>query len=85
MRRIILFLVLLVSHSAFIPHSVCCEEISKEKSAFTVGAAYVGNAVSNFSGGIKTGTDYLGMATIRVGFNTSQAGWWKGGQFHLHG
>ena len=84
MRRIILFLVLLVSHSAFIPHSVCCEEISKEKSAFTVGAAYVGNAVSNFSGGIKTGTDYLGMATIRVGFNTSQAGWWKGGQFHLH-
>ena len=50
-----------------------------KKSAFSFEASYVGDVVSNFSGGIKRGTTYLGLANIKAGFNTENANWWKGG------
>ena len=52
----------------------------KKDSPFTLGAHYVGDLVSNFDGGLKTGTSYLGMATIEAGFSTENADWWKGGE-----
>jgi len=52
----------------------------KKESPFRFEASYIGDVVSNFSGGIKTGTTYLGLANIKAGFNTETANWWKGGE-----
>ena len=46
--------------------------------------SYVGDNVNNFSGGIKTGSRYLGMANIRLGFDMEKAGLWKGGLFYIN-
>ncbi|MEI8085149.1 MAG: carbohydrate porin [Paludibacter sp.] len=54
------------------------DEIKKE-SPFIFNASYIGDVVSNFSGGIKKGTTYLGLANIKSGFSTEKASWWKGG------
>lgn len=56
------------------------DSISKQK-AFSFGASYIGDAVANIDGGIQTGTAYLGMANLSVGFDTEKAKWWKGGEF----
>lgn len=42
-------------------------------------ASYIGDVLQNLSGGIKTGSSYLGLANLIIGFNTENAGWWKGG------
>ncbi len=52
----------------------------KSDSGFSFGAGYTGDMFANFSGGIKTGTTYLGMATINAAFDTEKAAWWKGGE-----
>jgi porin len=52
--------------------------------AFSFEGAYVGDNVNNLTGGIKTGSAYLGMANIRLGFDTEKAGWWQGGQFYIN-
>ncbi len=51
-----------------------------EEKGLYFGASYTGDVVSNFSGGIKRGTNYLGFATLQAGFDTQKAGWWKGGE-----
>ena len=53
-------------------------------SAFSFKASYTGDLVSNFSGGIKTGTVYLGLANIKTDFNTETANWWKGGEAFIN-
>ena len=54
-------------------------------SPFSYEASYTGDLVSNFKGGIKTGTAYLGLANLKAGFDTEKANWWKGGQlFVIH-
>ncbi|MDR0982794.1 MAG: carbohydrate porin [Culturomica sp.] len=60
-------------------------EATKKDSPFTFGASYVGDVVGNFSGGIKTGTTYLGMANITANLDTEKAGLWKGGEFAVNG
>jgi len=52
---------------------------TKKQSPFSFEASYIGDVVSNFSGGIKTGTTYLGLANVKAGFKTETANWWKGG------
>lgn len=52
----------------------------KNVSPFTVSLSYVGDVVSNFDGGIKKGTTYLGLLNVKAGFDTEAAKWWKGGQ-----
>ncbi|MBN2788484.1 MAG: carbohydrate porin [Paludibacteraceae bacterium] len=54
---------------------------SQNTSAFSYTASYTGDMVNNLNGGIKTGTNYLGMAHIGLGFDTEKARWWKGGEF----
>ncbi len=56
----------------------------KKTSPFTFETTYVGDLVSNFSGGLETGTTYLGLANIKAGFDTGKANWWKGGQFYIN-
>ncbi len=53
--------------------------------AFQLSATYKGDFVSNLRGGIKTGTTYLGLADLFIGFDTEKAGLWKGGGFLVHG
>lgn len=67
------FLLLLL----FVPCAVDAQEKTNESLYF--GATYTGDLVTNIKGGIKTGTAYLGMATIDAGFDTEKAKWWKGG------
>ena len=52
----------------------------KKVSPFSASFSYVGDVVSNFDGGIKKGTTYLGLLNVRAGFDTEAAGLWKGGQ-----
>lgn len=59
------------------------EDSTKQESAFSYEASYVGDVVNNLSGGIKTGTNYLGMANIALGFNTENAKLWKGGEAYI--
>jgi len=53
--------------------------------AFTTEASYVGDLCANMAGGIKTGLNFLGMANLKIGFNTGNAGLWNGGQFFING
>lgn len=60
------------------------DDAVKKESPFTFNASYVGDVVSNFSGGLKTGTDYLGLANIKAGFDFEKTNWWKGGEFFVN-
>ncbi len=51
-----------------------------QKNILNFGANYTGDLVNNFSGGIKSGTSYLGLATIFADFNSENVGWWNGGE-----
>jgi len=59
-------------------------ESNKNESPLSFEASYIGDVVSNFSGGIKTGTTYLGLANIKAGFDTERAKWWKGGTLFVN-
>lgn len=48
-------------------------------------ATYTGEFAGNLKGGKKTGGVYLGMANIRIGFETNNLGLWEGGEFFLNG
>lgn len=56
-----------------------------ESPIFNFNASYIGDLVTNYSGGLKRGTTYLGLANFRVGINTSSIGLWKGGEFFING
>ncbi|MFY9153695.1 MAG: carbohydrate porin [Prolixibacteraceae bacterium] len=53
--------------------------------AWQLYTTYKGDLVSNFNGGIKTGSTYLGLADLFLDFDTEKAGLWKGGKFLVHG
>lgn len=61
---------------------VVFRSMCQTNSPIKVDAAYIGEAFSNFSGGIKTGQTYLGKLDFGVGFNTSDLGWWQHGEFY---
>lgn len=54
-------------------------------SAWQLNASYKGDFVTNFRGGIETGSTYLGLADLFIQFDTEKAGLWKGGEFLVHG
>jgi len=56
-----------------------------KSSAWQLSAAYKGDLVSNFKGGITTGRTYLGLADLFLDFDAEKAGLWKGGEFLVHG
>lgn len=55
------------------------------KTPFEIGASYVGEGMSVFSGGLRQGQSYEGMANISLSIQTEKAGWWKGGSFLITG
>lgn len=48
-------------------------------------ASYIGDFVANISGGNRKGTAYLGVANLRIGFETANIGLWKNGEFFING
>ncbi len=58
--------------------------LSAQNNALIPEASYVGDVVRNFSGGIKRGTTYLGLANFKLSFNTDNARLWKGGLFFIN-
>ncbi len=76
-----LYWIISITFSLFISTVYAGEEVDLKSTPFTLVGSYIGDAVANLSGGIKTGTAYLGMANIRIGFDTEKARIWKGGYF----
>lgn len=62
----------------------CQENTNVSDKGFTFRASYTGDNVNNLAGGIRRGSCYLGLANIRINFNTTEAGIWKGGQFYIN-
>ena len=60
------------------------EVLNEENKPLTFGASYIGDNFNNITGGIKTGSVYLGMANLVVLFDFQQAGLWKGAQFYIN-
>jgi porin len=58
---------------------------SLKSTAWQLNATYKGDWVTNFHGGISTGTTYLGLADLFLHFDAEKAGLWKGGEFLIHG
>ncbi|NWJ53127.1 MAG: carbohydrate porin [Bacteroidetes bacterium] len=56
----------------------------KTDSPFTYSASYIGDLVTNHSGGLKTGANYLGLANFKIGFDPQKAGLWKNGYLFLN-
>lgn len=50
-----------------------------DSSFLSFGAGYKGDIASNFSGGQKTGTTYMGVMDIQMEFNFESAKLWRGG------
>lgn len=77
---------LLLSGMTVLPCSFALgqERVDDKPCPFSFSASYIGDVVSNFSGGIKRGTTYLGLAGIAAEFDPAAAGWWKGGLAHMN-
>ena len=69
----------------FLNAGIGYSQSSDAVSALLLAATYKGDFVSNFRGGISTGSTYLGLADLFLSFNTQRAGLWKGGDFLIRG
>lgn len=58
---------------------------SERSNYFTHEASYIGDFAGNLIGGRKRGAVYLGMANIKIGFETKNLGLWQGGEFFING
>jgi porin len=54
------------------------------QSPISMEAFCIGDIVSNFSGGIKRGSSYLGLANFKLTINTEELRLWKGGKFLIN-
>ncbi len=61
--------------------SVIAQE--NENKSVTLGASYIGDILNNVSGGIKTGTNYLGFVDFNLNLNTKNCKLWKGGELMI--
>ncbi|HEX2968631.1 MAG TPA: carbohydrate porin [Bacteroidales bacterium] len=51
---------------------------------FKPGFSYIGDVVTNFSGGIKKGMRYLGLLNLKIGIKTEGLGLWRGGMLFIN-
>jgi len=85
MKKTVSLFVLSLGILSNLSSSVYAQEVLNEKEeALSFEASYIGDNVNNLSGGIKTGSKYLGMANLRLSFDVEKAGLWKKGQFYLN-
>ena len=66
---------------------VFVSEIKSQKlaDAISFSTKVTGDFIYNHTGGIKRGYTYIGMEDFTINLSTEAAGWWKGGNFFLHG
>jgi porin len=55
----------------------------QDSEAILFEASYVGDMITNFSGGIDQASAYMGMIDLMAKFDTENAGLWKNGEFYL--
>jgi porin len=48
-------------------------------SSLRLGASWTGDMARSLSGGLRQGSAFLGMASLRAGLDTESAGFWKKG------
>lgn len=85
MKNVIFSIVLALSFFSNLPKFLIAQQVIENKNKpFNFGASYTGDNVNNLSGGIKAGSAYLGLANIRLNFDTEKAKIWKGGSFFLN-
>jgi len=70
--------------SLFTIFSISAQENLPKNSPFEYGASYIGDFVNNYSGGIKNGSLYLGMANFNISFDTDLAGLWQNGMLYIN-
>lgn len=81
MKKILLFGVIILNFGF---KSINGQTDTTKKNPFTFETSYIGDVFYNFSGGIQKGSSYLGMVNLKIGFNTEDAGWWKGGELFVN-
>ena len=81
MKKIVLSGLIIIT---FVINNLIAQTDSTKNNPFTFEASYVGDAFYNFYGGIQKGATFLGMANIKIGFNTEDAGLWKGGELFVN-
>jgi porin len=81
MKRILLLGIIIILLGF---NTIHAQTDTTKKNPFSFEATYLGDFFYNFSGGIKQGATFLGMANIKIGFNTEDAGLWKGGELFLN-
>ncbi len=59
--------------------------VFNQRNTFNFEASYSGDFVGNLVGGKNTGTLFLGMANIKIGFVTANFGLWNNGEFFING
>lgn len=85
MKKVICLYALSFSLLLFLSFPLYAQDALYEKdNAFSFEASYIGDEINNFSGGIHTGSSYLGMANLRLRFDTQSSGLWNGGQFYVN-
>lgn len=60
------------------------QDLQRPGRIFTAEASWTGDLALNMAGGIKRGANFLGMANLKLGFDTQNAGLWKGGQLFVN-
>jgi porin len=84
MKKILLTLAQSLTLFSYVPCLIHAQDRIGYEDSFKFEAYYIGDQVNNLSGGIKTGSCYLGMANIRLTLDAEKAGLWKGGQFYIN-
>ncbi len=60
------------------------ESDSLKTPPITLGTTYIGDAVYNFSGGLKTGEAYMGYIDITASVSTQGLGLWNNGELFVN-
>ncbi len=82
-----LFIRLLVSFVFLVQFWAACgaQGVQPKEKAVLSSVLYTGDVVSNLSGGIKTGSVYLGMAGLTIDVDLGKCSLWRGGRFFIYG
>lgn len=85
MKKIVFIYTFSLGFITYIPCSLNAQQTIKTPiRPLTYEVSYIGDNVNNLSGGIKTGTCYLGMANFRLNFTVEKAGFWNASQFFIN-
>ncbi len=79
MRKIYILIIILIFTIA-----VNAQDDSTKQRALSINASYIGEIISNLTGGIRTGSVYEGMGNFMFEYDTKKAGLWKGGKIYIN-